>query len=253
MRPMPARGSLPCRRWSNERRKQLDHCRRARRAAGARDLGGRSDHGLPDGDGCGRRAECLCPQDARDCPDAGAGGGCAAGGGRGPGDLWHPPRHQGPVLHKGRGQSGRVEHPARVPARIRKHRDAATVRRGCGDAGQAEHGRIRHGVQQRDLVLRKRREPMAAGGRRDGADARWVIRRVGGGGGGGPLPWRAWYRYRWVDPPACGLHRHHRDQADLWPGQPVGHRGLCFQPRSGGADDQVGARCRDPAGGDGRA
>ena len=44
----------------------LDHRRRPRRAAQARDLGRRSDHVLPDRDRCGRRAERLCPQDARD-------------------------------------------------------------------------------------------------------------------------------------------------------------------------------------------
>ena len=70
------------------------------------------------------------------------------------------------------------------------------------------------------------------------ADPRRVVGRVGGGGGGRPVPGRDRHRYRRVDPPARGLYRHRRDQADLWPGQPLGDRGLCLFAGSGRTDDQ---------------
>ena len=111
-------------------REQPDDRRGARRAAQGRDYGGRSDHGLPDRDGCGRRAERLCAQDARDCAGAGAGGGCAAGGGRCAGAVRDSAGDQGSVLHQGRAVAGRIEHPARVPAgiRIRPSRASCSVR-----------------------------------------------------------------------------------------------------------------------------
>ena len=56
------------------------------------------------------------------------------------------------------------------------------------------------------------------------------------------------HRYRRVDPPARGLYRHHRDQADLWPGQPLGHRGLRLVLDQAGPMTKIGARCGDPAG-----
>jgi hypothetical protein len=53
-------------------------------------------------------------------------------------------------------------YPRRVSSGIRIDRDAEPVRRGCGHAGQAQHGRIRHGIEQRDLVLWQRGQPVAA-------------------------------------------------------------------------------------------
>ncbi len=168
-------------------------------------------------------------------------------------DVRHSAGHQGFVLHQGRAEPGRVEHPEGVPARIRIHRHEPAVRRGRGDAGQAEHGRVRHGLVERDLVLRQCGQPVAARQRRHGADARRVVGRVGIRRRRRPVPCRDRHRHRRVDPPARGLHRDRRHQADLWPGQPLGDRGLCLVAGSGGADDEDGARCGDHAGGDGGA
>ena len=59
------------------------------------------------------------------------------------------------------------------------------------------------------------------------------------------------HRYRRLDPPAGGLCRHRRDQADLWPLLALGHRGVCVLARSGRAVCALGARHRDPAALDG--
>ena len=93
--------------------------------------------------------------------------------------------------------------------------------------------------------------------RRDGsntdAGARRLVRRLGGGGGGAALPRRDRDRYRRLDPPAGGLHRHRRHQADLWALLALGHRGVRVLARSGRADRAHGARQRDPDALDGRA
>jgi Asp-tRNA(Asn)/Glu-tRNA(Gln) amidotransferase A subunit family amidase len=65
------------------------------------------------------------------------------------------------------------------------------------------------------------------------------------GRGSRPLPCGHRHRHRRLDPPACGFHRHHRHQADLWPCQPLGHHRLCLLAGSGRSDDQIGARRRD--------
>ena len=48
------------------------------------------------------------------------------------------------------------------PPGIRIDRDAQPLRRGRGDAGQAQHGRVRDGIVERDLLLWQRRQPVAA-------------------------------------------------------------------------------------------
>ena len=60
------------------------------------------------------------------------------------------------------------------------------------------------------------------------------------------------HRHRRLDPPAGGVRRHLRDQADLWPLLALGDRRLRQLARPGGADGQDGARLRDPARGHGR-
>ena len=138
--------------------------------------------------------------------------------------------------------------PARRPAAfskgsagIRIHRHAEPVRCGRGHAGQAQHGRIRHGLVQRDLGLWQCGEPLEAWKRR-AADAGRLLGRLGRCRCGRSVPWRDRHRYRRLDPPACGLYRHHRDQADLRALFALGRCGLCLLARSGGADDQDGAR-----------
>ena len=43
-----------------------------------------------------------------------------------------------------------------------------------------------------------------------------LVRRLRIRGCGRPVPWRNGHRYGRFDPPACGVHRHGRHQADLW-------------------------------------
>ena len=85
------------------------------------------------------------------------------------------------------------------------------------------------------------------------AGAGRLVRRLGGGGGRAALPRRDRDRHRRLDPPAGGVHRHRRDQADLRPLLALGHRRLRLVARSGRPDRAHGARHRDPAALDGRA
>jgi hypothetical protein len=142
--------------------------------------------------------------------------------------------------------------PRRLQAEYESTVTSAAVRRGRGDAGQAQHGRVRHGLVERDLVYgnavnpwRRGNDdtPLTPGGSSGGSAAAW--RRS--------LPCRDRHRHRRLDPPARGLHRHRRAEAHLWPLLALGHRGLRLVARPGRADDQDGARRRDHAAGDGRA
>ena len=130
-------------------------------------------------------------------------------------------------------------------------RDLAAVRRGRGDAGQAEHGRVRHGIVERDQSCYGNAvNPW----RREGSNVQLT---PGGSSGGSAAAVAADLCLAAtgtdtgrLDPAAGGVHRDRRDQADLWAGVALGDRGVCVLPGSGGADDQDGARCGDHAAGD---
>ena len=79
------------------------------------------------------------------------------------------------------------------------------------------------------------------------AGAGRLVRRLGGGGRGASLRRRDRDRHRRLDPPAGGLHRHGRHQADLWPLLALGHRRLRLVARPGRADRPRRARRGDPA------
>ena len=66
----------------------------------------------------------------------------------------HSARHQGPVRHQGRPHPGRQPHPRRLQAALRIDRHRQSVGRRRGHARQAQHGRVRHGLVERDLLLR---------------------------------------------------------------------------------------------------
>ena len=99
--------------------------------------------------------------------------------------------------------------------------------------------------------------PVTSPWRRKGSDAKLVpgrlLGRLGGGGGGGALPRRHRHRYRRLDPPARGVHRHRRPEADLWPLLALGRHRLRVLARPGRTVRAHGARCGDPARRDGRA
>ncbi len=77
-------------------------------------------------------------------------------------------------------------------------------------AGQGQYGRVRHGLLQRDQLLRPGQEPLGChqGPRR-------LFRRVGGGDGRAPGTFRHRHGYRRFDPPAGRADRRDRRQTDL--------------------------------------
>ena len=85
-----------------------------------------------------------------------------------------------------------------------------------------------------------------------GPGARRLVRRLGRRGRGAGCARRDRHRYRRLDPPAGGLLRHRRPQADLWPLLALGRRRLRLLARPSRADDPHGARCGDHVAGDGR-
>ena len=93
---------------------------------------------------------------------------------------------------------------------------------------------------------------VAAQGLEYAAGAGRLVRRLGRGGGGATVPGRDRHRHRRFDPPAGGLHRHGRHQADLWPLLALGHRGVRLLARPGRTVRAHRARCGDPAALDGR-
>ena len=123
-----------------------------------------------------------------------------------------------------------------------------------GDARQAQPRRIRHGLVERDHPISARSiSPWRRARLERDAGARRLVGRLGGGGRGAAVLWRDGDRYRRLDPPARGVHRHRRHQADLWPLLALGHRRLRLVARSGRADHPHRARRGDHAALDGRA
>ena len=103
----------------------------------------------------------------------------------------------------------------------------ASSRRRRRHARQAQHGRVRDGLVERDQRLRPGHLPVEAQRRRQcGADPGRKLGRVGGGGRGGDGARRHRHRHRRLDPPARGLRRYQRDQADLRPLLALGDRRL---------------------------
>ena len=144
------------------------------------------------------------------------------------------------------------QHPRQFHADLRIDRHRQSLARRRGDARQAQQGRVRHGLVERDLVLRPGGQSRGgAKGSNTHAGAGRLVRRLGRGGGGASVPRRDRHRHRRLDPPAGGLHRHRRHQADLRPLLALGHRRLRLVARPGRADRAHGARRRDPAALDG--
>ncbi len=147
---------------------------------------------------------------------------------------------------------GVLAHPRQFRADLRLHRHRQSVARRRGAARQDQQRRVRHGLVERDLAFRAGDLAVAAQGGQHAADAGRLVRRLGRGGGGAIVPGRHRHRYRRLDPPAGGLHRHGRHQADLWPLLALGHRGLRVLARPGRTVRAHRARRRHPAALDGR-
>ena len=125
------------------------------------------------------------------------------------------------------------------------HRHRQSVARRRGDARQAQHGRVRHGLVERDLGY----GPVINPWRRNGRQRR---RCVPGGSSGGSAAAVAAHlcarRRRRPIPAARSASRRRspgrRDEADLWPLLALGDRRLRLVARPGRADR---ARRRDAA------
>jgi len=86
-------------------------------------------------------------------------------------------RRQGSVRHRRRAHHGLLAHPRRFRADLRVDRHGQSLARRRRDAGQAQQRRVRHGLVERDLLLR----PGVSPWRRKGSDAKLV---PGGSSGG---------------------------------------------------------------------
>ena len=96
------------------------------------------------------------------------------------------------------------------------------------------------------------RNPWTRAGDNDDLGAGRQLRRLGGGRGGPAVPGGHRHRHRRLDPPAGGLLRHRRHQADLRPLLALGHRRVRELARPGRADGAHGRGLRADAAGDGR-
>ena len=108
----------------------------------------------------------------------------------------HSARHQGPVRHRRRPHPGLQPYTRRLQAalRINGHRQSLGRRR--GDARQAQHGRVRHGLVQRDILLRPGDQSMAAFARRPPSCGRHPYGRRG-------LRLRRWCPHRHARSTTC--------------------------------------------------
>ena len=71
-------------------------------------------------------------------------------------------RRQGSLRHPRRAHAGLQPHPRRLQTALRIDRHRQSVARRRGDARQAQYGRVRHGIVERDVLLRARRFALAA-------------------------------------------------------------------------------------------
>ena len=104
---------------------------------------------------------------------------------------------------------------------------------GRGLPGQDQSRRVRHGLVQHDLLLWRRAQSVDPRRRQCRPGARRQLGRLGGRGGGAAVPGGDRHRYRRLDPPAGGLLRHRRHQADLRPLLALGRRRVRELARSG--------------------
>ena len=141
------------------------------------------------------------------CPTTRGEEGEASGGRRA---ARRPGRRQGHLLHRG----GRRPRPARRSSRgtcrcTTRPRSGSSGRRGHRPR-QDQHGRVRDGLVERELGLRRRAQPLGHRSR-----ARRLLGRLGGGGRRQARPGRARDRHRRLDPPARLALRDRRPEAHL--------------------------------------
>ena len=133
-------------------------------------------------------------------------------------------------------------------AAVRRDRHQAAARRRRRGARQDQHGRVRHGLVDRELRVRADPQPLGPE-----PHPRRLVRRLRGRGRRGRGAARHRHRHRRLDPPAGRRLRARRRQADVRRGQPLRAGGVLLQPRSGRPVRPHGARRRAAARGDRRA
>ena len=171
----------------------------------------RTDHGAPRLADARRRAGARRGRRRRRAARRGPRRG-PGGRGRAPSAARRAGRAQGPrVLRGGQCTAGsRILEGYRGAVRRARHRAAA--RRGRGDPGQDEHGRVRDGLVDGAQRVRADRQPVGPG-----AGARRVLGWLCGGRERLPRPVVDRNGHRRLDPPAGRPVRHRGPQADVRP------------------------------------
>ena len=127
----------------------------------------------------GAKGKGLCHRDRRARPRAGRRADDAIAAGKARPAHRHPAGHQGRHLHQGRADHLLLEDAGEFRPALRRHRHGEAERGRRGDAGQGQHGRVRHGLLHGELGLLHHAQSLGPG-----PCARRLQRRLGGGGGG---------------------------------------------------------------------
>ena len=141
-----------------------------------------------------------------------------------------PDRTQGSVLHRRAADQLRLEDARELHQPLRRDRCRAAQGGRHRAAGQDQLRRVRDGFDERELGFRCGEEPLGSLPRTGG-----LFRWFGRGGRGASRTGDHRHRYRRVDSPARLAVRRDRPEADLRCRVALGHGGLRFVARSGGA------------------
>ena len=162
----------------------------------------------------------LCPAGRRRHRRQGRGrpGGGAA--------RWRAGRAQGHLRDPRPGDHGRLEDPEGLHSALRIDGVGALGRRRRDSPGQDQHGRVRHGLVEREQRLLPRAQPLGSRAR-----PRGLVGRLGRGGRGVAVRRGPRHRHRWLDSPAGVALRGGRREADLRPGLPLRRDRFRLVPR----------------------
>ena len=147
-------------------------------------------------------------------------------------------RAQGQHLHPPDADHRLVADPRALSSALRRHGGRAARERRRGDCRQDQLRRVRDGVVDRELGLRRDPQPVESG-----ADSRRIERRIGGRGGRPAGAARARLGHRRLDPAAGGALRRARPQADLRPRLALRPARVRVVARSDRSDRDDGRRC----------
>ena len=140
----------------------------------------------------------------------------------------HSHRAQGHPGDRRDAHDVRLAHARELRVAVRRARGRPPGPRRHRARRQDQHGRVRHGLVERDVVLRSGEESLA-----HGLCARRQFRRHGGGRRGAAGAGRHGHRHRRLDPPAGRHVGHLRPEAHVWGVLPLRTRRVRVQPRPG--------------------